>query len=566
MADRRTLLSILALSIVGAIVLFFKLGGHRTFGSHEVYAAVPAREMMTSGDWIVPRYGEVPRLRKPPLGYWSVAASATLFGGLNETTARLPSAICGGLLAVLMGVWSGRWYGRSVGLSAALVQLTSIYVIIFARKSEVDMLLCLLTTTAMFLVAGDERMGLRLTDGAKKLHSGKLRIFAPRWMLIFGLMGITCLAKFHFGLLMVGAPVVCICLMHRRWNMLPALINPVGWLLLGLGLGLWPYLVLQVLPDAWSVWKTETIGRMGELSHQPVWFYLPHLLWMTLPWIPLTLMAAKSNWLAAWGRTHEATEPTPAAVVNRQRERFLWVWFLTQLLIVSATSNKHKHYLLATLPVFSIWSGRQLAILAERLHANVPRPKTARLIGLATIWVIGPTVGAFVLAAKYPHLQGDVIAASTIMAIGGLLSLWLWRCGRLGAGLASLALSSLVVYMIAMSGIMPARDHRLPVAEFAQGVRANAPPNTRIYTYSLGMDPSVYYLNAPVCRLESAADLRAALQEDSDALVITYESLAPQLGQIGESQELDRMRIQASDRVVPKHPPLVLARVRKSVH
>ena len=80
------------------------------------------------------------------------------------------------------------------------------------------------------------------------------------------------------------------------------------------------------------------------------------------------------------------------------------------------------------------------------------------------------------------------------------------------------------------------------------------------------MDPSVYYLNAPVCRLESAADLRAALQEDSDALVITYESLAPQLGQIGESQELDRMRIQASDRVVPKHPPLVLARVRKSVH
>ncbi|MDA1016626.1 MAG: glycosyltransferase family 39 protein, partial [Planctomycetota bacterium] len=267
MVERRFLLSILALIVVGAVVLFFELGGHRTFGSHEVYAAVPAREMISSGDWIVPRYGEVPRLRKPPLGYWAVAASASLFGGLNETTARLPAAICGGLLAVLMGVWAGRWYGRSAGLSAALVQLTSVYVLIFARKSEVDMLLCLLTTTSMFLIAGDPRLGLvpGSSRGIKTRDSVLSVVFNRRWMLIFGLLGITCLAKFHFGLVMVGMPVVVFCLIHRRWNMLPAVINPVGWVLVALGVGLWPYLVLQVLPDAWSVSRTETIGRVDEL-------------------------------------------------------------------------------------------------------------------------------------------------------------------------------------------------------------------------------------------------------------------------------------------------------------
>ena len=42
------------------------------------------------------------------------------------------------LLAVLVGFWAGRWYGRTAGLGAALVQLTSAWVIIYARKAEVD--------------------------------------------------------------------------------------------------------------------------------------------------------------------------------------------------------------------------------------------------------------------------------------------------------------------------------------------------------------------------------------------------------------------------------------------
>ena len=138
-SGRRLWLMIAGLGVVAAVVLFFKLGDFRSFGTHETYAVVPAREMLESGDWIVPRSGGLPRLRKPPLSYWVVAGSVSLFGEMNEWTVRVPAAVSSLLLATLIGIWAGRWYGRTAGLGAALVQLTSAWVIIYARKAEVDM-------------------------------------------------------------------------------------------------------------------------------------------------------------------------------------------------------------------------------------------------------------------------------------------------------------------------------------------------------------------------------------------------------------------------------------------
>ena len=68
---------------VGAFSLFFRLGDAKSLGSHEGYAIVPAREMLLSGDYVVPRFGDLPRLKKPPLIYWTVVASAKLAGGLD---------------------------------------------------------------------------------------------------------------------------------------------------------------------------------------------------------------------------------------------------------------------------------------------------------------------------------------------------------------------------------------------------------------------------------------------------------------------------------------------------
>jgi hypothetical protein len=95
----------IGLCVVGAITIFFALGDYRTLGSHEAFIAVPVREMLSGGDYVVPRFAGLPRLEKPPLGYWVAAASVSLFGEMNEWTLRFPSAISAILLAGLVWFW-----------------------------------------------------------------------------------------------------------------------------------------------------------------------------------------------------------------------------------------------------------------------------------------------------------------------------------------------------------------------------------------------------------------------------------------------------------------------------
>jgi 4-amino-4-deoxy-L-arabinose transferase-like glycosyltransferase len=222
---------------VGAFSILFRLGEAKSLGSHEGYAIVPAREMLLSGDYVVPRFGELPRLKKPPLIYWTVIASAKLTGGLDIASARLPAALAGLLLGGLMARWAWRWYGGMAAVGAAAAQLTSVYVLVFARKVEADMILVLLIAATLYLVVGQRPDESRRTTFV-------------RWVAIWACAAVSWLGKFHFGPAMIFVPAVAWLVLERRWRSLLGLFNPVGLLLFAAAAGVWPALVLQRLPEA----------------------------------------------------------------------------------------------------------------------------------------------------------------------------------------------------------------------------------------------------------------------------------------------------------------------------
>ena len=92
---------LLVLTLLAAGLFSWRLGSHDFWEPDEPDFALISREMLQSGDWIVPTRNGARYAEKPPLLYWMVAGLAKLTGaGVNGWTARIPCAACG-----LLGVW-----------------------------------------------------------------------------------------------------------------------------------------------------------------------------------------------------------------------------------------------------------------------------------------------------------------------------------------------------------------------------------------------------------------------------------------------------------------------------
>ena len=76
--------------------------------------AEASREMLQSGDWVIPRVNGEYRFDKPPLIYWCQVGAMRLFGQ-NDFAVRFPSTAFAAATAVLIAAW-GRRCGNSFAL------------------------------------------------------------------------------------------------------------------------------------------------------------------------------------------------------------------------------------------------------------------------------------------------------------------------------------------------------------------------------------------------------------------------------------------------------------------
>src|SRR5207244_3815183 len=89
----------LLLTVTAALTLP-GLGSISLWDVDEGLNAEAAREMLESGDWVVPTFNFKPRTSKPALLYWLQALAYQRFG-INEFAARLPSVLAGAAAVLL---------------------------------------------------------------------------------------------------------------------------------------------------------------------------------------------------------------------------------------------------------------------------------------------------------------------------------------------------------------------------------------------------------------------------------------------------------------------------------
>ncbi len=99
--------------------------------------AEASREMLQSGNWVVPQFNNTPRYDKPPLIYWMHIACYKALG-VNAFAARLPAALCTAAAGVCIALWGSRLATPAAGLQASLIFALCVQNFIHGRAAVAD--------------------------------------------------------------------------------------------------------------------------------------------------------------------------------------------------------------------------------------------------------------------------------------------------------------------------------------------------------------------------------------------------------------------------------------------
>ncbi len=426
-------LALLALSVP----LFFLGLGHPALSEpDEPYYAVPAREMLRSGDWSMTTLGGEPWFDKPILFYWVVAAAYRLFG-VSEGSARLGSALAGlaGVLAVYLLGRRGRLGERGAFLSA-VVLATMLEYALLARAAITDATLALLVTAGML-------------SAERYLATGRVALFAGAG----AAFGLAVLTKGPVGVLAPGLALAAHALVARRADAVrPAALGAAAAGFLAT-VAPWFGWMLAARPDL--VVRTflgeGNLRRFLEPEHLafPL-FYVVVLAVGALPWtgaLPAALLrAVRPEALRA--ERGAGREPGPV---------FLLCWFGAVLLLFSLSASKLLSYLLPALPPAAMLVGGYWSETPAAPRGSGP-PRHARgsaLLGCAIAIAASAALVAGASRGRWEPARPIAVWIALALVAGAVLAALALRRGAVRLAAVHVVTSAAIVLLFVF-GALPA--------------------------------------------------------------------------------------------------------------
>lgn len=318
--------------------------------------ALIARTMLHSGDWVTAKLDGIAFLEKPPLVYWTMAASFKVFGA-RDWAARVPIALTAIALCWLnaaFGVWA---FGKRAGFYAGLCMATCVGLFLFTRVLIPDVMLTLCIALAMWSI-------LRALDEEEKRPE-----LCP--VLLGVSMGLGLLLKSLIAIVFpAGAALVYLFLtkqlfVARTWRRLRpfragliALVIAVPWHVLAALRN--PPLFAFTLHSGpgmyhgflWFYFINEQLLRFLNLRYPRdyntvprVYFWLFHLIWL-FPWSVYLPATAKLSF-------------KPLDRVGKARLMALcWLGFI---LVFFTFSTTQEYYSMPAYPAFALLIGSAIA-------------------------------------------------------------------------------------------------------------------------------------------------------------------------------------------------------------
>ncbi len=426
------------------------------FETTETRYAEIAREMVASGDWLMPRLNGIAHLHKPPLTYWLTGASFAAFGP-HDWAARLPVALASALTLAFAAIAARRRFAP-LGVSPALT--------VWALGSTVAALaLGRNVATDPFLAAS----------------------VAAWWALAPSAWAAAALG---FGFLAKGPVVlvptvlaVLVASIGRDGREARRLLGPPrGWLVFAVVALTWYVVLIATVPGLLQYWLgDQVVGRYASTRHHrggaPLYF-VGVLVLGALPWTFALVRGLAATWRDR----------------ARLESRLLLAWLFVPVVFLSFSGSKLPAYLLPAFPAAAL-------LVARGWPACGPLARGATAVLLAGLaaagWIAGPHVFAeFVGLVRTASVPLPFAAHAGLFALG-YAATWAWRA-RLAPAAALFSIGVLLLF-VAVAPFEARLGSPRPLARVLAEHRAPQEPVVEYLHFAAGYP---FYLREPVRLLE----------------------------------------------------------------
>jgi 4-amino-4-deoxy-L-arabinose transferase-like glycosyltransferase len=397
-----------------------------------------AREILWTGDWIVPRQQGEPFLSRPPFGSYLMAGMATLLGDVTPLAIRFPAALATLLTTLLIYGYARQFLSRVGALGAALGYATMGQVLQLGQLAETEAVFTLLVSSSLLLWHWGYERGWNA---------------AWRWSVAYLCVALGALAKGPQAPVYF-ATVIGAYLLWRRD--LRALLKPahfVGLAVFVAVLGAWqvPFALRLGWAGVEDIWSDDVGMRFENETLVSTLVHLvrfPLKVWVCL--LPASLL------LIAYLR------PSFWRAVQPQRA---WVGFLVIALLVTFPTcwivpGAKARYYMPLYPCFAPLAG----LVVEELLRDASRAWLVRLWSAfqSLVFAIAVLAGVAALGLAIapglsaPHFPWPRAAqpwgfALAFASATGIAAAWLWRQrGRMEAAAVrqSLVASTVILGMV----------------------------------------------------------------------------------------------------------------------
>jgi 4-amino-4-deoxy-L-arabinose transferase-like glycosyltransferase len=477
---RRLLLPVLLLLAI--CPYFVDLDGSSIWDANEAFYVETPREMMERGDYIFPTFNYEPRINKPVLSYWIVAAFYHAFG-VSPGVQRIPIAV-GGIVLIVVAFFLARAAApvavqRDAGWWAALGLAVSPRLVMFARRIFIDIYISMFMALTLLFFALAER------------YPERRRLFL---MAMYVSVGLGVLTKGPIAALLPGLVFGIYLLWYRELGRLKRMLLPLGTLIV-LAIVV-PWYAALYTRAGWqpiaSFLFGENVARYVEgvgvnADNRGLLWYVPVVFTDSFP-LSLMLLPAAVMW---WRQRRAGAADSPSRI-----RTLLWMWILTIVGFFSLSAGKQDLYVFPIVPAIAALAGVVIArALASAATAEL-RPFVRGILIAAGLIVV--VIGGAFFTLFYSRYAIYMLAGSAIVGVGamagGATVAGLALRGRLSAASVVLVSTLVVVNWIFVLKILPSFEAYKPAPGLAKAIEERAAPSDLIVTYNVALPSLVYYL------------------------------------------------------------------------